>query len=854
VRDWPELTERQKLASAFVLYLVLLAALATAGYDFYFDQERRFEADARSQLSTIADLKAAQLAEWRKERISDGDVVRTGPAIMPAIQRFLRGGSADEVTALLESWRSVQSVHGYSSITVLDDRGVVRLALGSERQHIGACRSLASEAIERRQVVLSDLHRENGSGSIHLAVAVPVPGQTPQNVSGVILLWIDPRINLYPLVQAWPGISKTGESLLVRRDGDHVVFLNELRHRQNAALPLNLPIEGHTSAVPSVRAVSGYEGTLSGPDYRGVEVMAATRRVPDSPWYLVVKIDAKEIDIPAHQRSHVVSMVLLFCLLATGPGIGLVWYTHRSRLRFVKHESEVARRALIGHYSYLSRHANDIILLEEEDGRIIEANERTEQTYGYSHEELLGLNIRDLTDHGSLIEFDCRWKATLNPGGVIYETVHRRKDGSAFPVEVSARVIEVDGETFRQTIIRDITERKKSEERVRRAGAYNRRLIETSLDPLVTIDPEGRIADVNKATEEVTGYSREELLGTDFSEYFTEPDRARAAYKTAFRDGQIEDYELEIRHRDGHLTSVTYNASVYRDKAGEIVGVFAAARDITERKRIHSELARLNQELEHRVQERTSELAAANSELEAFTYSVSHDLRAPLRGIHGFSRILNECYATQLSADARHYLEMVDQNALTMGSLIDSLLSLSRLNRQPLKLQAVEPASLVRAALVEMADEIDGRRIEFVIDDLPHCTADSVLLKQVWINLLSNAVKYTRRRENAWIHVGWSRFEELKGPGKEEASNASGSWVDQDSPVYYVADNGAGFDMRYADKLFGVFQRLHSQAEYEGTGVGLAIVERIIRRHGGRVWAYGRHDVGASFYFTVGGR
>jgi PAS domain S-box-containing protein len=250
------------------------------------------------------------------------------------------------------------------------------------------------------------------------------------------------------------------------------------------------------------------------------------------------------------------------------------------------------------------------------------------------------------------------------------------------------------------------------------------------------------------------------------------------------------------------------------------------------RKRAEQEVLTINAELEERVQERTAQLEAANHELEAFSYSVSHDLRAPLRAIHGFSRILIEQHSPQLSSDARHYLEVVRDNALQMGELIDDLLTFSRLSRQPLQKHAIAPAGLVAQALHDLSSEIEPR-IEIAVRDLPSCQGDPALLKQVYVNLLSNAIKYSGRREQARIEVG-------------ALPRADGH-----AAVYYVRDNGVGFDMRYVHKLFGVFQRLHHAGDYPGTGIGLATVQRIIHRHGGRVWAESELDRGAAFYFTL---
>jgi signal transduction histidine kinase len=242
------------------------------------------------------------------------------------------------------------------------------------------------------------------------------------------------------------------------------------------------------------------------------------------------------------------------------------------------------------------------------------------------------------------------------------------------------------------------------------------------------------------------------------------------------------------------------------------------------------------QALEERVRDRTSQLQVANQELESFSYSVSHDLRAPLRAIDGFSRILEEDHAASLSAGAQRYLGLIRDNAKQMGRLVDDLLDFSRLGRQPLQKRDVHPEEIARQVLDELRSEQEGRRLKISIDTLPVAQADPSLLKQVYVNLISNALKYSRVRDQGEINIG--------------AIDTNGS---HQPTIYFVRDNGAGFDMQYVDKLFGVFQRLHLAEEFEGTGVGLAIAQRIVARHGGRIWAEGEVDKGATFFFTLQG-
>ena len=392
-----------------------------------------------------------------------------------------------------------------------------------------------------------------------------------------------------------------------------------------------------------------------------------------------------------------------------------------------------------------------------------------------------------------------------------------------------------DSDSNQMTLLMDsvwkIVERKKAEEKLKLANAYNRSLLEASLDPLVTIDANGKITDVNIATEKVTGRSRAELIGTDFSDYFTEPAKAKAGYQQVFDEGFVMDYALEIRRQDGHVTPVLYNAAVYSDDAGNVIGVFAAARDITERKRAEDEIRKLNRELEARVIERTAQLEASNKELEAFAYSVSHDLRTPLRGIDGFSLALLEDYADKLDESGKDYLQRVRAGALKMGQLIDALLNLSRLTRGEVKRALVDLSAISKNAADELRKSEPDRRVEFIIASGVTVKGDPVMLRAVIENLFTNAWKFTGKLDAARIEFGVTRFD-----GKT---------------AYFVRDNGSGFDMAYANKLFAAFQRLHGSDEFPGLGIGLATVQRIIHRHGGSIWAEGEVGKGATFYFTL---
>jgi PAS domain S-box-containing protein len=381
--------------------------------------------------------------------------------------------------------------------------------------------------------------------------------------------------------------------------------------------------------------------------------------------------------------------------------------------------------------------------------------------------------------------------------------------------------------------VEQVLARYHTEAALRASQARFQALIENSTDATVLLDRFSQIVYASPATERVLGYASDELVGRNGFELVHADDRAdaeRILARLVERPGQISVVAYRLLHADGSWRHIEGTA---KNLLGEpsVRAVVVNYRDVTQRKQAEEQIRQLNAELEQRVAERTAQLEVINKELEAFSYSVAHDLRAPLRSIYAFTSILLEQHIQQLDAEGQRYLERVHASAEGMGHMIGGLLDLSRHTRAELHRQVVSLSTLAHAVATELRQAQPERLVEFVIADGLVASGDARLLRVVLTNLIGNAWKFTSAREHARIEFGN---------------------IDQEGQIaYFVRDNGAGFDMAYADKLFSTFQRLHSVAEFPGTGIGLATVQRTIHRHGGRVWAEGAVDAGATFYFTL---
>ena len=492
----------------------------------------------------------------------------------------------------------------------------------------------------------------------------------------------------------------------------------------------------------------------------------------------------------------------------------------------VRRGAEDALRTSEETYRKLIEAAPDAIFVWDAHGKCVLANTSAARLRGCREGEVAGLSLADTYAPPERDLLQERFDHARNQGALRFERQFLRQNNEAVPVEVS---LSTAGEDQYQAVVRDISDRKEAEEQLRKQAE----LLSLAHDAIIVRDPEGRITFWNRGAERTYGWTAAEALGHVTHELL----QTRFPIPLETIDAVLQaqgQWEGELRHitRDGTPIVVTSRQSLRRNEHGGPAATLEINRDVTERKQAEEQIQKLNEELEQKVIERTKELEAINKELEAFAYSVSHDLRAPVRHIAGFTELLQKHAGPALDGNGRHHIEMILDSAKRMGSLVDDLLAFSRIGRAETQKTTVDLEQLVKSIVNEIEPDTRDRHVAWRIGDLPNCYGDPSMLRLVFANLVWNAVKFTRTREHAEIQI--------------DSLNHS-----PDEIIVFVKDNGVGFDMKYKDKLFGVFQRLHSQEAFEGTGIGLATVQRIVHRHSGRTWGKGAVDNGATFYVAL---
>ncbi|HUN55528.1 MAG TPA: PAS domain S-box protein [Smithella sp.] len=477
-------------------------------------------------------------------------------------------------------------------------------------------------------------------------------------------------------------------------------------------------------------------------------------------------------------------------------------------------------------FRILTQSSPTAILLYQ-DNKWIYANSAASQITGYTNQELMNMNFWDMVhpDDKQLVRERGQKRQRAEDVTRRYEFKIISKGGTVKWVDLSGETIVINGQPAGIISVLDITERKIAEEELKESEERYRTFFNTSRDCVFISSLDGHWINMNDAAIDLFGYSsRDELMQVNISDLYVKAQDRAKYINTAIEHGTTKDYPVDLLRKNGEVIHTLITSAVRYDTKGNVIGLMGTIKDITERKKAEDEIRRLNESLEQRVRERTTEL-------EAFSYSVSHDLRAPLRAIDGFSQALLDDYETKLDLQGRDYLARIRTSTRLMAELIEDLLKLSRITRTDMDIVPLNLTRMARAVIDELQKSHPRRIANIKIADTLEDFADPRLIRIVLENLLGNAWKFTGKKPVAEIEFG-----SIKKNNKK---------------IYFIRDNGAGFDMEYAEKLFAPFQRLHNVEEYPGTGIGLATVKRIIHRHGGTVWAEGLPGQGATFYFTL---
>ena len=875
-----------------VFFLVLALVAAVIGLLLFQRQARDVRARTGTELTTVRVLKSAELSDWHADQRLDADALADDPVLSENIERWVAAGQVLPAPFVVRSLvDTYQAMHGYERLTVLDTSLHSAYSSPSGLPRVGKfTQRLASRAMAEDRVQFSDLFVD-GRGRIALEYVAPIRDATPSpaRILGAYVLRIDPYDYMYPLLSTWPTGSRSGETLLVERRGEDVLYLNAPRTQRGGALVMRRPLS--RSELPAAMAVRGRTGVVDGVDYRGEAVEASIGPVAGTPWFLVAKIDAYETSAALRTSALVTCGGVVSVIVLGGLLLILFWGRRESRQLRRMYEAERGLRASEQHFELAFEDAPLGISFTRLDGTVSRANTALADMLGCTREELRGRTVAELTHPDDREESAREIRATVagEQDGFRVDKRYLRKDGTSLWTTASVSLLRGEDGTPDHFVamIEDISAERAAAERLTRLTLLYRVLSAVDEAIVRAADATALYADVCRTLVDLGGFDGAWVAVADENGVVRpaaeagpqneglsvkhivlgDPVLGRAPAGVALAEGRTDvcpDLQHDARTAPWHdwyeengLSTAAALPVLVRGAPVAAIAVFSPEADAFDaeelalfeqlaadvafavetflvneaRAQAERDLARLNRELEQRVLERTAELQASNKELEAFSYSVSHDLRAPLRALDGFSLALMEDYHDDLDETAQDYLGRVRAASQRMGHLIDDLLMLSRVTRRDLVLEQVDLAGVARDVVADLREASPGRIVEVSMPETLPASGDPALLRIVVQNLFANAWKFTGRRKVAHIEFG---VEDVDG-----------------APAYFVRDDGAGFDQSYADKLFAPFQRLHSTDEFPGTGVGLATAERIVHRHGGRIWARGTVDSGATFFFTL---
>jgi PAS domain S-box-containing protein len=796
-----------------LLFVLLAIAIAAAGALSY----RASAADLRRQrereIAAIAALKVDEIERWRDERLVDADAIAADPTLLAALET--RGPVPPRVTRDLESWFEVlRGVGEYSAIAVIDLDGRIRFAAGEVARDPAApeVRAIVRRAVSERRAIVSDLHRHAPDDPLHLTVASPVQAG-PGEAREAVLLRIDPYRWLFRMAQSWPSPSPSAETLLVRSEGSRAVVVNEPRRGADDPARRSVPLA--RAEDPLVRAALGARGAFEAVDQRGVRVLAAVEPVPETAWRLVALVDSEEALAPLASQGRWVLAGVLALILAAGAAAALWWRAQAAAFERGRLLDEAERLSLARRLEQLTKFARDMVFLADEEQRILEVNDRALQLLGYERSELIGRPVRTIRDPATLGDFAARTAAQLDGTSSVFETRYRRKDGSTFPVEVSAHVEVLDGRLFFHGVTRDITERKLAEEALRASEEKFRAAFEFASLGILLVSPDGFLVETNRAIRRMLGRGEEELRAESFEGIHAVTDRpSAAAILRQMREGAVSAVELPRRllRRDGALAEVILRASALRDDAGAFRFALVVVEDVTEKKRLESQLM----------------LADRMASVGTLAAGVAHEINNPLAFIlANIEYAVGELRAAGRDPEIVRALSEARDGGLRVREIVRDLKAFSRADAE--EHQAIDLRRVLQSALGLAQNEIRHRaQLEVDVGDIPLVVGSEHRLGQVLLNLLINAAQAIP-----------------EGRAGDNLVRASTSTTPDGRACVFISDTGAGIPADVLPRIFDPF--FTTKPVGVGTGLGLSICHGIVSGLGGEIQVESALGKGSTF-------
>ena len=819
-----------------LVFVVLATGIVIAGYLYYQNYRQHYRVEVERQLSAIAELKADELVDWRQERLGDASIFYKNAAFSALVRRSFQDPQDVEVQDHLRTWMGqFQARLSYDRVFLLDTHGVARIAVPDTPEPVAPhlVRD-AAETLRSGKVTFLDFHRDAPDGPIHLAVLVPIlDKQDADRPLGVLVLRIDPATYLYPFLNRWPTPSRTAETLIIRRDGDDALFLNELRFQKNTALALRAPLT--RKEQPAVMAALGQQGIVEGVDYRGVPVIAAVRAVPDSPWFLVARMDTSEVYAPLRERLWLMIVLVGILLLAAGAGIGLVW--RQQSVRFYREKSEVAQ-ALRQSEEYLSitlHSIGDAVIATDTDGRVVRMNPVAEHLTGWPLAEAAGRALGEVfritnARMGELVA-DPLAKA-LATGEVVAlgnDTAMIARDGTQRQIaDTAAPIRDAQGRIRGAVLVfYDVTTEYQVKKALRQSEERFRTLVESVTDYTyrVTVQ-DGRVVETTHGPGclGVTGYPPEEFLA-DPELWFriSHPEDQAAVLDPAAKlssGRKAPPLEHRIIHKNGEIRWVRNTPVPRYDERGQYTGYEGLIQDITEYRTM------LDHFLQAQKMEAVGQLAGG----------VAHDFRNQLTVIKGYSEMLLR--GKLVEGEGRKHIAEILQAVDRSANLTSQLLSFSR--KQVLRPQVIDVNQLIGDMTKSMARMIaeDIRMSVVSAADAGHVKVDPGEFQQALVNLVLNA-------RDAMPKGGQLRIETANVDLDEEFVRRNIGARPGPHVMVGVSDTGVGMDGETAKRIFEPF--FTTKPVGQGAGLGLSMVYGFVQQAEGCITVQSQPDRGTTF-------